>query len=190
MQDCSARNAASYEAWFELLPAVPVTIHMAVHAGDVVSASATVTGRTVVFRLADLTTGARFATHRRVAAVDVSTADWIVEAPSVCSGNGECGSLPLAGIAPVQFSGAVARSTARAKPAGDPAWRTTTLKLEQDSVTRAASGTSAAGPVRDVLTASPSAITQPSGAFSVSLSEQTTQLPLPSGPTLPGFGSA
>lgn len=189
MQDCSAKNAASYEAWLEILPAAPVTIHVTVHAGDLVSASTTVTGRTVAFRLEDLTTGARFATHRHVAAVDVSTADWIVEAPSVCSGNGRCESLPLAGIAPVQFSGAVARAAARAKPAGDAGWDTTTLKLEQDSVRLAASGSSATGPVRDVVTASPSPITRPSGAFSVSLREQTMQLPLPAGPTLPGFGS-
>ena len=189
-QNCSSKGEASYEAWFEILPAVPVTIHMTVRPGDVITASTTVAGRAIVFRLEDLTTGARYTGTRRATAVDVSTADWVVEAPSVCSRSGACESLPLASIAPVEFSAAVARSGARTKPAGNAAWKTTTLKLEQESISVGARNGTTAGPARNIVTASPSAIAGADGGFTVSLSEQTTQLPVPSGPTLPGFGAS
>ncbi len=186
--NCTSGGAASYAAWYEVLPASPVRIHVSVHAGDVITAATTVSGRSIVFRLDDLTTGARYTSTRR-AAVDVSSAEWIVEAPSECTSSSHCESLPLASIAPVEFSAAVARSGTQKKPAGDAAWKTTTLKLEQESISVAASNGSPAGAARKVATAAPSAIAAVSGGFTVSISEQTTQLPVPAGPTLPGFGA-
>ncbi len=188
--NCTSRGAASYAAWYEILPASPVSIHVSVHADDVITAAATVSGRSIVFRLDDLTTGVRYTSTRRAAAVDVSSAEWIVEAPSECISSGHCESLPLASIAPVQFSAAVARSGTQKKPAGDAAWKTTALKLEQESISVAASNGSPAGAARKVATAAPSAIAAVSGGFTVSISEQTTQLPVPAGPTLPGFGAS
>jgi len=194
-QDCATNGSAAYSAWFELLPAAPVSIKgVSVHPGDTVSASATVAGHSVTFRLRDLTTGARYATTRRAPTIDVSSAEWIVEAPSSCSSDGSCTTLPLAKIGTVAFTSATARSGRQARPAGDTAFSDTALKLEQDSVTfsgrpfDAEAEEAASGPTRTLLTASPTAPAAPLGAFSVSLTEQTTQLPAPSVPTLPGFG--
>jgi len=192
-QDCAADGGAGYSAWFELLPAAPVSIRgMNVHPGDTVSASATVAGHSVTFRLRDLTTGARYATTRHAPTIDVSSAEWIVEAPSSCSSQGRCTTLPLAKIGTVTFASATATSGKLARPAGDTAFTDTALKLEQDSVTFSgrpsnAEAEAATGPTRTLLTESPTAPVAPLGAFSVSLTEQTTQLPAPSIPTLPGF---
>ena len=189
-ENCSSTGKASYAAWYEILPAAPVRVHLSMHAGDVITASTTVRGRRIVFRLDDLTTRARYTGTKRAAAVDVSSAEWIVEAPSVCTSSVRCESLPLASIAPVQFSAAVARWRVETKPAGDAAWKTTKLTLEQESISVAAGSGASAGPARKVVTASPSAIAGTYGRFTVTLSEQTSQLPVPAGPTLPGFGAS
>lgn len=192
-QDCGPKGSATYGAWLELLPAGPVAIKLQVHPGDTVSASATVAGHSVTFRLRDLTTGARYASTRHDGTVDVSSAEWIVEAPSSCSSLGRCTTLPLAKIGTTTFAAATATSGKQTRPAGSTAWSNTAIKLEQDSV--AFSGQpfnteaeAATGPTRTVLTAAPSAPTVPYGAFSVSLTEQATQLSASSVPTLPGFG--
>lgn len=193
-QDCGSNGSVGYSAWFELLPAAPVSIKgIKVHPGDTVTASATVAGHSVTFRLRDLTTSARYATTRHASAIDVSSAEWIVEAPSSCSSLGRCTTLPLAKIGTVTFASATATSGNQARPAGDPAFSNTALELEQDSVTFSGrpfdtEAEAATGPTRTLLTASPTAPAAPLGGFSVSLAEQTTRLSVPSAPTLPGFG--
>jgi hypothetical protein len=177
-QDCYRNGTASYAAWFEILPASPVAMKVKVQPGDSVSASTTV---------------ARYATTRRAAVTDVSTAEWIVEAPSACSKSGGCTPLPLAKVGTIEFASATAIADKQTRPAGDAAWSNTTLKLEQESVTLPGHPFHAAAeaqdsPTRTLVTAAPSGAAAPNGSFSVSLTEQTTQLPVPSVPTLPGFG--
>jgi hypothetical protein len=192
-QDCGRAGNAGYGAWFEILPASPVAIPIKVHPGDTVSASTTVAGRSVTFRIRDLTTGAHRAFRRHASATDVSSAEWIVEAPSVCSASGRCTTLPLSSIGTVVFASATATSGKQTRPAGDAAWSNTTLKLEQESLSlpRRRSYTEAEAPTRPtrtLLTAAPSAAAAPYGSFSVALVEQTTQIAVPSMPTFPGFG--
>jgi hypothetical protein len=192
-QDCNRNGLASYAAWFEILPASSHAIKLHVHPGDSVSASTTVTGRSVTFHIRDLTTGARYATTRQAPATDVSSAEWIVEAPSACSKSGRCTGLPLANVGTVEFASATATAAKHTRPAGDAVWSNTTLKLEQESLTLPgrpfhAGAEAQTGPTRTLVTAAPSAAAAPYGSFSVSLSEQITQLPAPSIPTLPGFG--
>ena len=187
-QDCNRRGAATYAAWFEILPAGAVKIDMHVHPGDTVSVSTTVAGHWVTFHFRDLTTGARFSTTRHASATDVSTAEWIVEAPSSCSASGACSALPLARISPVQFASATAISGTRSRPAGEATWSNTTIELKQASVSLPTNPEVQTGPEETVVSAIPSPAVLPYGAFSVSLAEQTSQVPLPSRPTLPGFG--
>jgi hypothetical protein len=189
-QDCARNGAASYSAWLEILPAGAVSIHMTVHPGDTMTASSTVAGKAVTFRIRDLTTGAHYASTRHASATDVSTADWIVESPSACSASGSCQTLPLASISTVQFAGATAISGAQTRAAGYAAWSNTALELEQALFSFPSdAGTQAqARPVRTVVTAAPSPTTSPYGAFSVSVTEQASQLALPPRPELPGLG--
>ena len=192
-QDCNRKGLASYAAWFEILPASPDAIHINVHPGDTVSASTTVAGHSVTFGIRDLATGARYATTRHAAAIDASSADWIVEAPSTCSTSGRCTALPLAKVSTVDFASATATADKKAKPAGDAAWSNITLKLEQASVNLPgrpfhAEAEPQTGPTRTLVTTATSPAAAPKGSFSISLTEQITQLPAPSIPTLPGFG--
>ncbi len=192
-EDCGSTGNASYSAWFEILPAAPVTVHLEVRPGDTVAASTTVVGHRVKFHIRDLTSGAFYTTTRRASKTDVSTAEWIVEAPSGCSTNGLCQPLPLAGVGTVDFDSATARAGKRTMAAGDAAWPDTMLDLEQQSISQPSAPSihsetqTASGPTRTTLTAAPSPAGAPYGSFSVSLTEQTTTLPLPSAPTLPGF---
>jgi Peptidase A4 family len=193
-QDCSRTGAASYGAWFEILPAAPVAVRINMHPGDTVTVSTTVAGHGVTFQIRDLTTGAHYATTRRASVTDVSSAEWILEAPSSCSSSGVCEALPLAKVGTVDFDSATARAGDEAGTAGDAVWSNTALDLEQESISVPrppyfnSEAQTASGPTRTIVTAAPSATGASNGSFSVSLSEQTTELSLPSVPTLPGFG--
>lgn len=194
-QDCGRTGNASYAAWFEILPAAPVSVHIDIRPGDTVAASTTVTGHAVTFHVRDLTTGAHYATTRRAPKADVSSAEWIVEAPSACSTSGLCEPLPLANVGTVDFDSASARAGTHTGTAGDTAWSNTELELEQESISPPrpsslhAEAQTTTGPSRTIVTAAPSATSVPYGSFSVSLTEQTTEVTLPSAPTLPGFRS-
>src|SRR5271163_704103 len=84
--DCERSGQVSYSTWYELVPAAPVNLKLRVHPGDQMTASVTVRSHEVTLRIRDLSSGARFALTRAVSSIDVSSADWIVEAPSVCIG--------------------------------------------------------------------------------------------------------
>lgn len=187
--DCDSRGRAVYAAWWEIVPAAPVSIRVAVHPGDTVSASATLADHAVTLRLRDLTTGKRFSTTRRVSATDASTAEWIVEAPSVCQSSDSCTTLPLADFGTAAFASATATAAGRTASAGDTRWDLTAVELVQEGAALAAAGRGAQrAPSRTVVSAVPSAATASTGAFTVARSEQGAQGAAPPAPTLPGFG--
>jgi hypothetical protein len=139
----------------------------------------TVRGRHATLRLRDLTTGTRYSTTRHLSNVDVSTADWIVEAPSGCDSGG-CRTLELTNFGTVAFTNATATAAGHTGPVGEAGWPTTQLIMRQDvggapgAVARR-SGT--------VTSATPSAYA--GGAFSVAYGE-TAGAQAPEAPTLPG----
>jgi hypothetical protein len=102
--DCNGTGQVVSSAWYELVPAASKTISLAVEPGDVVHASVAVSGHNVVVELQDLTRHHIF--HKRLYApqIDVSSAEWIVEAPSECVGAYTCQALPLANFGSVAFS--------------------------------------------------------------------------------------
>lgn len=187
--DCSDAGGAGYSSWYELLPAGPVNMKLTVHPGDELSASVTVKGHGVTLRLSDLSTGGHFSVTKRVASVNTSSAEWIVEAPSECAGSQSCEVLPLTNFGDVAFSSATATAHAHTGPIGDPDWSATALELQQRSVRaeglRADAGTV---PSATLIAATPSSSSDPLGAFSVSWQEQAPQLERPNAPTLPGGG--
>src|ERR671935_3262765 len=65
--DCSGPNRPVYYAWYELYPAPPVNLSLAVHPGDVISAEVSASGSTFTLSLLDQTTGASFSTTQSVA---------------------------------------------------------------------------------------------------------------------------
>jgi Peptidase A4 family len=186
--DCTRGGRAVYSAWYELIPAGPVKVALKVHPGDTMTASVTVRGRDVTLRLRDLTTGARYSATRKVSSVDTSSAEWIVEAPSVCSATGVCGPLALTDFGTVAFSLATATAAAHTGPADDPAWSAGALELRQNALRRLA-GRFGHSSATGTISAIPSALTSETGAFTVAWEEASAQSEQPAGPTLPG-GSA
>jgi hypothetical protein len=108
--DCTGTGRVSSTAWYELVPAGSQTIHMKVNPGDSMSASVSVNGHRVVLSLADTTRHKSFQKVLRPVSVDVSSAEWILEAPSDCASANLCETLPLADFGSTTFAGTRAQS--------------------------------------------------------------------------------
>src|ERR1700754_486319 len=106
--DCSGDGTPKYSAWYELVPAAPVTVDLAVKPGDTISAAVGVNGNQVSIAMTNKTTGKSFNKTLTMDTPATSPAEWIAEAPSQCSGSatGQCQTLPLADFGTVTFSGA------------------------------------------------------------------------------------
>ena len=172
--DCSRAGQPHYDSWYELIPAAPVNIPVAVHAGDQMTGSVTVRASHVTLRLRNLTTGARYSVTRHASQIDVSSADWILEAPSSCTIS-RCQTLPLADFGGVSFTAATATSGSHTGPVEDSRWSTTEIELHQGA--RPGTARFANGhvlPANEVI-ATASAATGPLGAFSVDWSERQPQ---------------
>jgi hypothetical protein len=185
--DCDANGVAHYSAWYELVPAGPVTVPLHVSVGDAISAAVTVKGAYVTVRLLDETTGASFSKRLHYAHPDTTSAEWIAEAPSSCSGN-SCVALPLSNFGSVQFTDAAVRT-----PRGlhgsiaDPRWSAQAIAL--DEVSDRGYGAQVFGP-RSLVTAAPSVLSGAGSAFSVSWSLALQQQSGgPGGRVFPGFGT-
>ena len=134
--DCTAAGHQRTSAWFEVVPDVAHTSSLRVHAGDTVSASATVRGTQVMLRLADRTTGRTAQRVIRAATVDLTSAEWITEAPSLCTTTAvsTCTLAPLADFGTTSFADARATTTTgRTGTIGDPAWTPVSISLSQAS---------------------------------------------------------
>ena len=169
--DCSRSGQPHYDSWYELIPAAPVSIPSSVHAGDQMTGSVTVRGTHVTLRLRNLTTGARYSTTRRTSQIDVSSADWILEAPSSCTAAG-CQTLPLADFGGVSFAAATATSGSHTGPVEDSRWSAAQIELRQGA--RPGTARFANGhvlPANEVI-ATASATSGPLGAFSVDWTER------------------
>lgn len=127
--DC-AGGKGYYSAWYELVPAAPVRLSLTVRPGDTMSAAVTVAGRSVKLNIANVTRGTSFSKQLDVARVDVSSAEWIVEAPSACGDNGGCRALPLADFGTTSFANVRAtKTTGHSGTISDPAWSAAAISL-------------------------------------------------------------
>jgi hypothetical protein len=127
--DC-AGGKGYYSAWYEIVPAAPVKLGLTIRPGDTMSASVAVSGRSVKLFIADRTRDTSFSKQLDVAQVDVSSAEWIVEAPSACGDNGNCRALPLANFGTTTFGSVKATSaTGHTGTISDPAWSAVAITL-------------------------------------------------------------
>lgn len=128
--DCTRSGRVSSTAWYELVPAPSARANLAVAPGDTMFGSVSVKGRKVTVTLDDLTSKRSFSKTLTASVLDVSSADWIVEAPSECLGVDECQALTLADFGSATFSNALAQaSTGATGTISDPAWQSTKIKL-------------------------------------------------------------
>jgi hypothetical protein len=161
--DCTSGGTATYEAWYELVPSPATTLKLTVRPGDRMSASVAVTGRSVRMRLADETTGAVVVRTRRVSTVDTRSAEWIVEAPSLCDDNGSCRAQTLANFGTAQFIRVKATSAGgHSGTIVDAAWSATPISL-----TNGGDGDARFGRQTSTATAEPAGLTSGGSAFSV-----------------------
>jgi Peptidase A4 family len=184
--DCSRDGNPHYDSWYELIPAGPVNIPISVHAGDEMTASVTVRGDHVTMRLRDLTTGTHYSITRHASQIDISSADWILEAPSSCSGE-SCQTLPLADFGGVSFTAATATSGSHTGPVEDPLWSSEQIELRQGARPGRASFANGHVLAANEVLANASAATGPLGAFSVGWSERQ---PVGEAPRPRSFGEA
>jgi hypothetical protein len=162
--DCSAKGTVRSSAWYELVPAPSRTIKMTVRPGDRLSAEVTVAGHEVTLVLHDLTRGRTFTRRLHVSTVDSSSADWIVEAPSQCSGNFACQTLPLADFGTATFSHAEAATTGgHSGRISDRAWDLTEITLSPSGRRFVGQGSTSGA-----ASATPSALAAGGSAFTVS----------------------
>lgn len=183
--DCTAKGTPSYSAWYELVPAAPVDIDLTIKPGDTVSSSVTVSGNTVKLYLANRTRGTVFSKRMTADHVDVTSAEWIVEAPSACYGN-QCATLPLANFATTSFANARVTSTAGHWGAiTDPAWHATAIAMRANG--RHAYGPGRFGADASAAGASPGDLTATGDGFTVTYEQATapTARPDPYGPAAP-----
>jgi hypothetical protein len=135
--DCSERALVSHSAWYQLFPAPPVELPLAIRPGDTLSARVAVSGTTVTLALRNASTGAALSAELRMASPETDSAEWIVEAPSTCFAT--CRQLPLAGFKRVVFTRTAATAGAHTGTIGSAAWANERLGMAiRDGETMAA----------------------------------------------------
>jgi len=143
--DCNAAGQDVSTVWYELVPAPSRTIRMTVAPGDELTAAVTVTGHLVRLRLSDLTRQTTFSRTVYVHQLDISSADWIVEAPSECASASSCQQLALADFGTTAMTRASTQtSTGHRAGISDPLWRTTAIALSAAASRFVGSGSAAA----------------------------------------------
>ncbi len=180
--DCKASGASVSSAWYELVPAPSRTIKMTVNPGDRMTATVTVSGHQVSLKLTDLTRHRSFSRTIADATLDLSSAEWIVEAPSECDGNYNCQTLALADFGSATFSGAhVITSTGYKGSIVNRKWVTNRITLAAGG-RRFIGGPGGAPPPGAVAT--PSALSAEGTSFTVSYAGATTVGPTGAGSTM------
>ena len=173
--DCTGSGRVNSSAWYELVPSPSVPLRIPAKPGDAMQASVSVNGNAVTVTLSDLTRGQRFHKTIHTSALDLSSAEWIVEAPSECVSASSCETLPLANFGTAMFNSAsVQSSTGRYAGITGPAWQTTKINLRPDS--RRYVVNTSSGPALGVAT--PSGLVAGGTGFTV----RYGQMPVP------GFG--
>jgi Peptidase A4 family len=170
--DCGSTGSATHFAWYELVPAAPVRLDLTISAGDRISSNVTVQGTNVTTTLTDQTTGQSVTKQLQMSNPDVSSAEWIAEAPSTCAQSGDCQPLPLANFGTVKFTDATATADGHTGTISDPSWSTSAVALNgssQDSSFASLAGdSSSAG-------ATPSSLSSDGSAFSVAWQADASQ---------------
>jgi Peptidase A4 family len=158
--DCNAGGSTHHYAWYELVPAAPVQLNLAISPGDHLTGKVSVEGTTVTVSLTDATTQQSATKTMQMNNPDVSSAEWIAEAPSSCDQMGNCQPLTLGNFGTVRFSNATATSDGHTGTISDALWTTQPVALDGSTggfVSDQASGS-----------AQPSDLSTNGSAFSVS----------------------
>jgi hypothetical protein len=173
--DCRQSGKPAYLAWYELVPAPPVNLGLRIVPGDTITASVNVNGTSVLVQIKDRTRRTSFTKQLTISSPDLTAADWIVEAPSVCNSSGSCQPLPLANFGSVSFTRIATTGGGHAGTVTDPSWSPTPIQLTPRSdpgIFATISGASTAG-------ATPADASADGRTFTVTWQANTTPLQKP-----------
>ena len=130
--DCSRKGKAIYSAWYELVPGPAVRINLKVAAADMITTSVNVNGSTVLVQVKNRTRHTVFSREVTAANLDLSSAEWVEEAPATCTSFGNCRVLPLANFGRVSMTRGATIGSAHPGTISDPAWQATSIRLVPD----------------------------------------------------------
>jgi len=160
--DCSAAGKATYSIWYEIVPQPSEPVKLKIFPGDTITASVYVTGGTdVLVQVKDRTRRTTFTKHVTVAQPDLSSAEWIAEAPSECSQFGRCTTVDLANFGSVTFSKIATIGNGQGGTLMGTGWEYTPIQLIPQSrrffggVDASASSTAGATPANPATGCSP-----------------------------------
>jgi Peptidase A4 family len=125
--DCSQHAVLAHSAWYQLFPAPPMELPLAVRPGDTISARVAVSASTVTLALRNVSTGAGFSAQLWMRSPETDSAEWIVEAPSMCFRT--CAQLPLAPFDRVAFTQTSTTVGAHTGTIRDSAWASKPLAI-------------------------------------------------------------
>jgi hypothetical protein len=161
--DCNT-GTARYFAWYEILPASSVEVPLKVKPGDQITTSVNVNGTTVLVQIKNRTRKTSFTKALQVAAPDLSSAEWIAEAPSACTSGGRCTIVPLANFGTVTFTRAASIASSHPGTINDTTWASDAIRL----VPQSSSGFFAARNSASTAGATPGALSADGRSFPVS----------------------
>ena len=136
--DCDASTGKpDYYAWYELLPNPPVTVKIKIDPGDTITTSVNIlTGGLVEFQIKDRTRGVTFTKKAAFANPDLTSAEWVAEAPSECN-QVRCVEATLSNFGSVSFSKVAAiGNSAGGTLTANPGWTTTPMTLDPSQAHR------------------------------------------------------
>ncbi|MFL5953360.1 MAG: G1 family glutamic endopeptidase [Gaiellaceae bacterium] len=131
--DCNANGTARYYAWYELLPAAAVEVPLKVRAGDLITTSVNVNGNTVLVQIKNRTRRTSFTKAITTDVPDLTSAEWIAEAPSLCNAADRCTVVPLANFGTMTFTRAAAIASTHPGTISDSTWSNSSIRLVPDS---------------------------------------------------------
>jgi Peptidase A4 family len=136
--DCDDVGPASYFGWYELAGGPALSFALNVRPGDTMTASVSVTTTNqVTMTLKDVTRKQQAVVRKRVPLVDLSSAEWMAEAPTDCEST--CSIVPIANFGKVSMSNLEATADG---PTGqvsgtltNPAWLAAPIEVSADAST-------------------------------------------------------
>jgi Peptidase A4 family len=127
--DCGANGTPSYYAWYELVPANSVTIKLKIFPGNVIASSVVVSGNSILVQVTNRTRGTRFTRRLTTDAPDLTSAEWIAEAPAECSSDTNCRQVALTNFGAVTFTRTYAVGNDVDGTITGPGWSATPIEL-------------------------------------------------------------
>lgn len=192
--DCSSGGSGGQHfAWYELVPAAPVRLNLAINPGDHVSARVSVSGTAVTVSLSDQSTGGTATKTLQMDNPDVSSAEWIAEAPSVCQGadassTSDCTPLSLANFGSVTFTDASATAGGSAGTISSSNWSAQPVQLSDTTGAQTGYAGTTDLSTGGTGSATPSTLSTDGSSFSVAWQSSGSQAASSSYPTDPQGG--